>query len=227
MQFSIIIPCLNESGILSYALSDLLSSIHNPSQVEIILCDGGSQDKTLELASQFPVLILSSQAGRAQQMNTGAQQASGEWLVFLHADTRLPTNWMPLIQQCQSGWGHFDVRLSGHHWLLRIIEKAINLRSRITSVASGDQALFFRRNLYTQLGGFPEISLMEDIAMCKQARLKAHPCCIGQPVFTSSRRWEQKGIVRTILLMWLLRFAYWIGINPDTLHRLYYPRTHS
>lgn len=222
MQFSIIIPCLNEAGSLNHALNHLLSSIQDLSEVEIIVCDGGSVDETLQQAGNYPVLVLNACTGRALQMNTGAQKASGKWLLFLHSDTQLPNNWMHLVEQCQSDWGRFDVRLSGHHRLFRIIEKAMNLRSRITSVATGDQVLFFRRDFYTQLGGFPEIPLMEDIAMSKKARLSTSPCCIREPVITSSRRWEQKGILRTILLMWSLRFAYWIGIRPETLHRWYY-----
>lgn len=222
MQFSIIMPCLNEADTLNASLKHLLETIDAPSTVEIILCDGGSEDETLQLARQFPVTVLNSQAGRARQMNTGAKNATGEWLLFLHMDTRLPPHWMQQIQQCQSGWGRFDVRLSGQHWFFRIIEKAMNLRSRLTSVATGDQVLFFRRDLFNQLAGYPEIPLMEDIAMSKIARKVIAPACIRDTVMTSSRRWEKNGIVATILLMWFMRLAYWMGIKPETLHRLYY-----
>ena len=222
MQYSIIMPCLNEADTINASLKHLLETIDAPSTVEIILCDGGSEDETLQLASQFPVTILNSQPGRAYQMNTGAKNATGEWLLFLHMDTRLPPHWMQLIQQCQSRWGRFDVRLSGQHWFFRIIEKAMNLRSRFTSVATGDQVLFFRRDLFNQLGGFPQIPLMEDIAMSKIARKLNAPACIRDTVTTSSRRWEQNGIVYTIFLMWFMRLAYWMGIKPETLHRLYY-----
>lgn len=222
MQFSIIIPTLNEAGTLNFALKDLLTSIQYMSQVEIILSDGGSKDDSLQLAQHFPVIIIKSSPGRARQMNAGAHQGMGEWLVFLHADTRLPCDWMQLIQQCEAPWGRFDVRLSGRHWMFRVIEKAINLRSRKTAVATGDQGLFFRRDFFNQIGGFPDIPLMEDIAISKAARKRHPPACISQPVITSSRRWEKNGIVRTIFLMWFLRFSYWLGIKPDALHRMYY-----
>ncbi len=220
--FSVIIPTLNESTSLKQALQELLASIENPSQVEIILSDGGSNDDSLKLVQQSRVTIVNSKKGRALQMNTGAQQATGEWLVFLHADTRLPDHWMNLIQRCEGDWGRFDVRLSGQHWLLRIVEKAMNLRSRKTSIATGDQVLFFRRRFFHELGGFPEIPLMEDIAISKLARKLIAANCIAEPVITSSRRWEKNGILRTIVLMWCLRLAFWMGIKPDRLHRIYY-----
>lgn len=144
--------------------------------------------------------------------------------MFLHSDTRLPPNWMRLINQCSSPWGHFDVQLSGKHWMFRVIESLMNLRSRRTSVATGDQTLFFRRDFFFRLNGYPLIPLMEDIAICKQARKLASPACITPPATTSSRRWEQNGILRTMILMWLLRLAYWLGVNPATLHRYYYVR---
>ena len=224
MQFSIIIPTYNEAAALPFALKELLSSIQYLSQVEIIICDGGSTDDSQNQARQFPVTFLKSAKGRALQMNNGALQAMGDWLIFLHADTRLPKNWMSLINQSNADWGRFDVRLSGRHWLFRVIEKAINIRSRKTSVATGDQALFFRREFFDELGGFPEIPLMEDIAISKMARNHSAANCIAQQVITSSRRWEKNGILRTVILMWFLRLAYWLGINPARLHRLYYSR---
>lgn len=224
MQFSIIMPVLNEAVTLTDTLTNLLGTINNRTQVEIILSDGGSQDDSMQLAKRHPVITINSQKGRALQMNAGAQQARGEWLVFLHADTQLPPGWMQLIEHSTRNWGRFDVRLGGKHWLLRVIEKAMNIRSCKTSVATGDQALFFRRDFFVKLGGFPEIPLMEDIAICKRARKLAPPACIQQPVITSSRRWEQKGIVRTMMLMWALRLAYWLGVKPATLHRLYYAK---
>lgn len=222
MQFSVIIPTLNESASLPFALKQLLSSIEYLSRVEILVCDGGSNDDTLKQARQFPIIPLVSETGRAMQMNTGAGRALGDWLVFLHADTRLPDNWMSLIAQSDAPWGRFDLRLSGKQGLLRLIEKAINLRSRKTSIATGDQVLFFRRDFFHSLGGFPEIPLMEDVAISKLARQQHQPACIHEPVITSSRRWEQNGILRTVLLMWSLRLAYWLGVNPGTLHRWYY-----
>ena len=221
-QFSIIIPVFNEAASLAHSLKDLLASIEYQSQVEIIVCDGGSDDDSHDLIRQFPVAVLNTPKGRSLQMNAGAQQATGDWLVFLHADTRLPKNWMQLIQQCKGEWGRFDVRLSGHHWLFRIIEKAMNIRSRQTSIATGDQVLFFRRDFFHRLGGFPAIPLMEDIAISKLARTYSAADCIHQQVITSSRRWEKNGILRTVMLMWFLRLAFWLGMKPEKLHRLYY-----
>ncbi len=224
MRYSVIIPTLNESATISYALEQLLRSIEYLSEVEIIICDGGSADDTLKRAAQYPVTIVNSNKGRATQMNTAAQHSIGDWLVFLHADTRLPDDWMSLIDRSSALWGHFEIRLSGRHWLLRVVEKLMNLRSRNTAIATGDQALFFRRDFFNQLGGFPAIPLMEDIAVCKLARKLQSPACINQPAITSSRRWEQKGILRTIFLMWTLRLGYWLGVKPATLHRFYYPQ---
>jgi len=222
MRYSIIIPIFNEASALPNALKQLVSGLPDPSEVEIILSDGGSQDDSIRLAKQFPVNVIHSERGRALQMNAGALQTTGEWLIFLHADTILPSDWMTLIRNSHHDWGRFDVRLSGQHWLFRFIEKAMNFRSCTTAVATGDQALFFRREFFHKLGGFPKIPLMEDIAISKLARKISNPDCIRQTVITSSRRWEDNGIVRTIFMMWFLRLAYWLGFKPGTLQRLYY-----
>jgi rSAM/selenodomain-associated transferase 2 len=222
VQLSIIIPTFNEATAITQGLQDLLKTLEHCSDYEILVSDGGSRDDSLLLAQQFPVITLTGPAGRALQMNAGAQLATGEWLVFLHIDTRLPPDWTRLIQACPQTWGRFDLQLSGKHWLFRVIEKAINFRSRSTAVASGDQVLFFRRDFFEKLGGFPEIPLMEDIAISKKARTFCLPACLSETVVTSSRRWESKGIIRTVLLMWFLRFAFWLGIKPDKLYRLYY-----
>ncbi len=222
MQFSIIIPTLNEAPTLSEFLTQLIQSIDSIDDVEIIISDGGSTDDTLMLAKQFPITLLNSRQGRATQMNFGARQAKGIWLIFLHADTFLPKNWQTLIAGSNCNWGRFNVRLSGKHWLLRIIETMMNSRSCLTSIATGDQAIFFRKHFFHSIGNYPDIPLMEDIAISKKAKASSKLACIKVPVVTSSRRWQQKGIIRTILLMSLLRFAFWVGIKPNTLHRLYY-----
>jgi hypothetical protein len=156
-------------------------------------------------------------------MNAAADRAHGEWLLFLHADSRLPGD---IAQIAESGaeWGFFRLSLSGRHRALRIIESAINFRTALTGVAGGDQGLFFRRRLFASLGGFPRIALMEDIAICKQARRRARPLIVGSPITSSSRRWQRQGIFRTVLLMWWLRFAFWLGADPGRLHRIYYPQ---
>lgn len=224
MRFSVVIPVLNEAAQLEHALQALLETIPRLSDTEIIVCDGGSNDATAGIARQFPVILKTCPQGRASQMNCGAQSALGDWLIFLHADTRLPANWQSLINNLNKDWGRFDLRLSSSRKIFRIIESLINLRSRLTLVATGDQGMFFRREFFEQLNGFPDIPLMEDIAISKRARALQPAALLKQKVITSSRRWEQRGVIRTILLMWWLRFGYWIGIKPQTLHRWYYPK---
>jgi rSAM/selenodomain-associated transferase 2 len=160
-------------------------------------------------------------------MNRGAESSTGDILLFLHADTFLPEQADQLIlegiSQTKKLWGHFDVRLSGRHPLLRVVEFFMNLRSRLTQIATGDQAIFLKKELFEAVGGFLEIDLMEDIDLCKRLKRYGPPLCIGQPVVSSSRRWEEKGLIRTILLMWFLRTAYFLKADPKQLVRLYYP----
>ena len=158
-------------------------------------------------------------------MNAGAEVASAPWLLFLHADTRLPASMQSLLQAMQqrhSQWGFFALRLSGRQWLLRVIERFINLRSRLTAVATGDQALFVRAALFRQCGQFADIPLMEDVALSKQLRQHSTPLFWRDAVVSSSRRWEQRGIVRTVLLMWCLRWQYFTGVSPQQLVKRYY-----
>ncbi len=222
MRFSIIIPVLDEAARLDHALSALTADIERFSDCEIIVCDGGSVDDTRRIARRHPVQLIDAPRGRARQMNAAAARALGDWLLFLHADTRLPADWMQALTACPAPWGRFDVRLSGRHPLLRLVEALMNLRSRLTGIATGDQVLFFRRAFFERIGGFPDIELMEDIAISTRARALSRPACLRQRVVTSSRRWEKQGILRTILLMWRLRLAYWLGSDPKRLHRLYY-----
>lgn len=192
--------------------------------VEVILVDGGSSDQTAAVAAPYlDRLIESSTPGRAAQMNQGARAASGELLWFLHADTLVPEEGERILPQAlqHSRWGRFDVRLSGRSPLLRVVEWMMNRRSCWSRIATGDQAIFLSRPLFEQLGGFPEIPLMEDIALSRMLRRIGRPACIREPVITSSRRWEERGIVRTIILMWGLRFGYWVGISPQRLARIY------
>ncbi len=192
--------------------------------VEIIVVDGGSSDRTRELS--LPYInhwIESDSTGRALQMNRGAEVAKAEVLWFLHADTQVPEESDQTILQAlqQRLWGRFNVCLSGDEPLLRMVERMMNLRSCWSGIATGDQGIFLSRSLFVEIGGFPEIPLMEDIAISRELRKRGRPLCIRQRLVTSSRRWEESGIIRTILLMWWLRFGYWAGISPQRLARMY------
>lgn len=217
---SIIIPVYNEASQLDASLNDLFEGIPGNARVEVILSDGGSTDNTLAIAKQYPCKIISGKTGRACQMNAACRHANGDHLLFLHADSTLPGDWLKQVQASQN-WGFFPVKLSGRHWLLRVIESAISFRSRVSKVATGDQGLFFSQSFFHRLDGFPDIPIMEDIAISKRARKLSRPTIGRYPVTTSSRRWEQNGIIKTVFLMWGLRFAYWLGISPDRLHRIY------
>lgn len=227
MRISIIIPVLNEAEQIANTLEHLKSIRQGQPQDahELIVVDGCSKDDTLTQAGTLADRVLVSPAGRAQQMNTGAEVATGEVLLFLHADTQLPATAMDDIQHAtQQGahWGRFDVRLSGKRWPLRIIERMMNWRSCLTSVATGDQAIFVTRELFQRVGAYPEIALMEDIALSKQLKKHAKPACLKSHVITSSRKWEKHGIIRTALLMWRLRLMYFLGASPDELAKHYY-----
>lgn len=223
MKLSIIIPVLNEAPQLRDTLEPLRAL--QARGHEVIVVDGGSSDDSATIAREFTDHVINSARGRARQMNTGAAAASGDVLLFLHADTRLPEQADVVITRAlgndKISWGRFDVRLSGGHFLLRIVEKLMNWRSRISSIATGDQAIFVRRAVFAQMGGYPDIPLMEDIALCKLLKQLARPANLPERVVTSSRRWEQRGIVRTIVLMWRLRLAYALGTSPQRLAQLY------
>lgn len=220
---SIIIPVLNEADCLDQTLRDLLSRQWVKHRCEIIVSDGGSGDDSLDIVQRHRCKIVHSGRGRACQMNTAGRIAQGRILLFLHADSSLPENFGDLIDG-DSSWGFFRLRLSGNAPVYRFIESAINLRTRISRVAGGDQGLFFERRFFESLGGYPRIPLMEDIAISKKARRLAPPLIIEPAITSSSRRWQQQGIVKTVLLMWSLRFAYWLGVDPARLHRIYYPQ---
>ena len=212
-RLSIVVPALNEArGIRAAleALAPLRARGH-----EVIVVDGGSTDGTQRIASPLCDLFLNAPRGRAVQMNAGARAASGEVLVFLHADTRLPEN---IFIPGSALWGRFDVQIEGRHPLLKIVSCAMNLRSRVTGIATGDQAIFVRREAFP---GFPEIALMEDVAFSKAMKRRARPACLKQTVRTSGRRWEARGVLRTVLLMWRLRLMYFLGAHPERLARIY------
>lgn len=215
---------LNEQENIKSNLPDL--QWLRPLGHEIIIADGGSNDGSLETAQRYADQVVSSPAGRSLQMNAGARVASGEVLLFLHVDTKLPAQSVSALCQMlvdqASAWGRFDVRLSGNHFLFRIIESMMNWRSRITGIATGDQAIFVNKQLFLDCGGFAEILLMEDIEICGRLKRITKPFYLAEKVITSSRRWEKNGILATVFLMWRLRLAYWKGVDPDVLASQYY-----
>jgi rSAM/selenodomain-associated transferase 2 len=223
LRLSIVVPALDEAEQIVATLAPLQRL--RTAGHEVIVVDGGSTDGTPALAAPLADRVLRAERGRARQMNAGARAAGGDVLLFLHADTRLPDGADRLIVEGLArsgrGWGRFDVRLSGRHPLLVITGPLFSLRSRITGVATGDQAIFVRRDWFEQAGGFPDIPLMEDLALSRTLKRRGRPLCFWHRVTTSSRRWEQKGIVRTILLMWRLRLAYYLGADPADLARRY------
>ncbi len=224
MQFSVIVPVLEEVQYLPRFLEHLKRL--NSYAYELIVVDGGSHDESLALSKRFADHVLTAPRGRANQMNAGAQIAKGDMLVFLHADTFLPPTALLSIEQTiakeNTLWGGFDVSLSGDHLLYRIIERMINLRSRTSGIITGDQVMFVRRETFQAVGGFPQIPLMEDIEISKRLKRQGQPTHIQLRVVTSSRMWEDNGILRTITKMWALRLAYFIGVNPHTLVKYYY-----
>ncbi len=219
---SIIIPTLDEADIIDETLGRLQGL--GDKSAELIVVDGGSKDGNRERAAPLASRVIESPPGRARQMNAGASAARGKFLVFLHADTRLPPGADSLIQLALSGdgcWGRFDIRLEGCHPMLPVIAFAMNLRSRLTGIATGDQAIFMTRGVFEAVGGFPDQPLMEDIEMSRRLKRLSPPACLRAKVTSSGRRWERNGAWRTIRLMWRLRYRYWRGVSADILVREY------
>lgn len=218
---SVIVPVLDESAGVAACLRSLAPL--RDRGAEVIVVDGGSTDGTPVLAQSLADAVLSSPRGRARQMNVGARRARGDALLFLHADTLLPEGADRLVREALAtkDWGRFDVRIDSASPSLRVVAMLMNLRSRWTGVATGDQAMFVRRSAFEAAGGFPDIALMEDIALSRTLRARGRPACLRERVVTSGRRWERGGVARTILLMWRLRFAYWRGADPADLARRY------
>lgn len=193
--------------------------------IDVVLADGGSTDRTPALAACAGIRVVHAARGRAYQMNAGAAQARGTLLLFLHADTRLPTGFERLVRQAladgRHAWGRFDVRLDAPGWVMRATESGMNRRSRLTGIATGDQALFMTRAAFDAVGGFPDQPLMEDVEISRRLLRLSRPACLAARAVTSARRWQEHGVWRTILLMWWLRFRYWLGASPAQLARYY------
>ncbi len=217
-RLSVVVPALNEAAGIADCLrrlAPLRARGH-----EVIVVDGGSTDGTLQLAQPLADCVLAAPRGRAAQMNAGARAASGDALLFLHADTELPPQAERAVLEAlrTHAWGRFDVRIDSRDARLAIVGFCMNWRSRLTGIATGDQAIFVRRNAFAQ---YPEIALMEDIAFSARMKRVSPPACLRLKVSTSARRWERNGVLRTVLLMWRLRFLYWLGADPGELARRY------
>jgi len=222
MKILIVVPVLNESAILIQKLGEL--DVLCAMGAQVLLVDGGSTDRTVQIARDAGFDVLEAEKGRARQMNAGARASMSDILVFLHIDTQLSSRALYQIDNHlsqKSGWGRFDVRIVGISPWLRLVAWMMNVRSRLTGIATGDQALFMTRRLFEEVGGFPEQALMEDIEMSKRLKNISAPVCLHDQVETSGRRWEQNGVWKTIFLMWRLRFAYWRGVPSSELARLY------
>ena len=225
MRIAIVVPVFNEALALPHLMGNLDVLRETTSQdFELVFADGGSTDGTVALIEKRGFRVISSPKGRAWQMNAGAAQSTGDVLLFLHADTQLPANALTAITSNLVGnscWGRFDVRIAGKPWMLGVVARMMNWRSRLTGIATGDQAMFMKRVAYQTIGGFAEQALMEDIEASRRLRQLSRPACISSPVVTSGRRWETRGLWTTIFLMWRLRWAYWRGQNPKQLAELY------
>lgn len=223
MPLSIVIPILNEAAGLPNLLEHLAPL--RLRGVDIVIADGGSHDGCVDIARQTGIAVLQTPQGRARQMNAGAAAASGDLLLFLHADTELPPHADKVIEAALADgrhvWGRFDVRITGRSPTLRLVAVLMNLRSRFTGIATGDQGLFMTRKAFEVAGGFPDRPLMEDVAICQRLLRQSSPKCLHDRVRTSGRRWETRGVWRTIFLMWRLRWAYWRGTPAHELARRY------
>ncbi len=217
-RVSIVMPVLNEASAIEASLR--CAAQFRQAGAELIVVDGGSDDATPALCAGAADIVLQAPRGRARQMNAGAGAASGAALVFVHADTVLPAAALALVRECLDAghaWGRFDVTIAGRSAMLPLIAALMNLRSRLTGIATGDQAIFVRRDVFDAVGGFPDQPLMEDIELSKRLRRHGRPACLSARVVTSGRRWDHFGVWRTIALMWRLRLLYWLGVPAERL----------
>ena len=218
---SIVLPVLDEAAGIAAMFAPLQAL--RADGVELIVVDGGSRDDTVALAAPLCDRLVGAPRGRASQMNAGAAVAQADRLLFLHADTRLPDGAVATLHAALDthAWGRFDVRIDGRHPMLALVAAMMNLRSRLSGIATGDQALFVTRAAFRQVGGFPDLPLMEDIAISRTLKRLGPPACLRARVTTAGRRWETHGVFRTIVLMWRLRAAFALGADPAELARRY------
>ncbi|MES2832914.1 MAG: TIGR04283 family arsenosugar biosynthesis glycosyltransferase [Pseudomonadota bacterium] len=242
VHLSIVIPVFNEAAVIGQTLAAAVAAVAVADlEAEIIVVDGGSSDATMHSAmastqayaiqESCRFQIIQAPRGRAAQMNAGAALATGDVLLFLHADTLLPAGAGRAVidglrnirglPPTPSSWGRFDVQIAGRARMLKVVARCMNLRSRLTGIATGDQAIFVTREAFAAAGGFPIQPLMEDIALSRTLKQRCAPVCLHLKVVTSERRWECNGVWRTILLMWTLRLRYWLGASPECLKRAY------
>ena len=246
LPLSIVVPMLNEAAALPGLLAHLAGWRRRG--CEVVLVDGGSRDDSVAIARAAGLRVVTTERGRARQMNAGARACSGAILLFLHADTRLPEAAdamvraalggaarglaghspaaaspakAPRVAQSPPAWGRFDVSIDGSPRMLRVVAALMNLRSRLSGIATGDQAMFVGRDAFEAVGGFPDQPLMEDIELSRRLLHVSRPACLRARVTTSGRRWEQRGVWRTIALMWRLRWAYWRGVPAEVLAEAY------
>ena len=221
---SIIIPVYNEAVLIPLALSRL--QIYRQAGHELIVVDGHSEDNSFTEAQAWADKVVKSPKGRGKQLHSGALVAQGQVLLFLHIDTELPQDADAILKQqlnaSSKHWGRFRVRLQGEDWRLKMIAHMMNWRSCLTGMVTGDQTLFVRRQLYFEIGGFPPLPLMEDLAISRLLKAQGRVLCLSASVKSSARRWQQQGLVKTVLLMWLYRFLWWLGLDEKTLARWYY-----
>ncbi len=223
-HITIVVPILNEAECVDRLLDSLLPLCG--SDCKLVLVDGGSQDGTVEkIRARAEDLLVTSVPGRAHQLAAGVSTGIRDIVWFLHVDSRIPANALTDIRSAlvaKTVWGRFDIRLSGQNFAFRIIERMINLRSRTTGICTGDQGMFMTYEALCSVGGVPMQPLMEDVELAKRLKKASPPACLRSTLMTSSRRWEEKGVVKTILLMFWLRFCYFVGVSPERLVRLYY-----
>jgi len=216
-----IVPVFNEERVLP----ELMAGLQQLNANELVVVDGGSTDNTCRLLEESTLYWIHSASGRAVQMNAGVRECESDIFLFIHSDTSIDSSHILAIKQAMQDescvGGRFDVRLSGHGLALRVIGRFINLRSRLTGISTGDQCQFVRRDVFERMGGFPEQDLMEDVEFSKRLKRYGKIACLSEQVVSSSRRWETHGVLRTVLLMWKLRFLYWLGVSPEKLAAMY------